>query len=175
MYKFIKEENKGWEIVQEFGSDEMASKGYYSDSNGLHTGIDLKKVNELGNNITTGAIVFPDEPGNVKYLRDNDPGNGFGKYIGIEREDGSGVEVLAHLDSIAPELEIGSFVDKTTAVGISGNTGNSTGPHLHKQIQKDVSKGDRVPGISADGNIIQSMKNYDRILSPVSKSWFMRE
>ncbi|ORC38362.1 hypothetical protein B4O97_00980 [Marispirochaeta aestuarii] len=173
-YNAIYEQNKGWEITQDYGSAEMASMGYYPKSNGIHTGVDLKKTDDLGNNVTTGTPIFPDRPGKIKYIRDEDPGCGFGKYVGIESEDGSNIEVLAHLDSIAPEIRVGFYVDKTTSVGTGGNTGNSTGPHLHKQVQRDVLKNGRTPGMGADGNVVQSMSNYDRITIPVSKSWFMR-
>lgn len=55
-----------------------------------------------------------------------DPG-GYGNYVKVENpEEGS---ILAHLS--ATYVEVGFQVKEGEVIGLSGNTGNSTGPHLH--------------------------------------------
>lgn len=52
---------------------------------------------------------------------------GYGNYVKVENlEEGS---VLAHLSRIS--VNAGDLVSEGDLIGYSGNTGNSTGPHLH--------------------------------------------
>ena len=58
---------------------------------------------------------------------------GFGRYIRIE--DGNGNYVYtAHLDAWA--IADGALVQARDLIGYSGNTGNSTGPHLHCEARQ---------------------------------------
>jgi hypothetical protein len=54
--------------------------------------------------------------------------NGYGKYIILCHYDGSGT-VYAHLDRIS--VKQWQSVKQGDVIGYSGNTGNSSGPHLH--------------------------------------------
>jgi len=59
---------------------------------------------------------------------------GYGNLIVIKH--GQGVETrYAHLSSIA--VSTGSHVNKGDLIGYSGNTGRSTGPHLHFEIRQN--------------------------------------
>jgi len=42
---------------------------------------------------------------------------------------------FAHCDSIL--VSVGQAVTKTDVIAKSGNSGNSTGPHLHLEVMKD--------------------------------------
>lgn len=58
---------------------------------------------------------------------------GFGRYVRIE--DGAGLYVYtAHMSSWA--IGDGSVVHAGDMIGLSGNTGNSTGPHLHFEVRR---------------------------------------
>jgi murein DD-endopeptidase MepM/ murein hydrolase activator NlpD len=58
---------------------------------------------------------------------------GYGNLVIVE--NGSYRTYYAHLSSI-PVL-VGDEVTAGSTIGLSGNTGNSTGPHLHYEIRKD--------------------------------------
>jgi murein DD-endopeptidase MepM/ murein hydrolase activator NlpD len=54
---------------------------------------------------------------------------GWGWYVKIEAE-GSEHVLIAHLSGLGATKE-GDWVEAGTPVALSGNTGNSTGPHVH--------------------------------------------
>lgn len=58
----------------------------------------------------------------------------FGNFIMVEHEDGY-VTVYAHLESM--DVKPGDTVKKGDKIALSGNTGRSTGPHLHYEIRLD--------------------------------------
>ena len=53
-------------------------------------------------------------------------------HVRIKSDDGL-TTIYAHLSVLAPELKKGSKVDKATALGLDGTTGNPIGDHLHKE------------------------------------------
>nr|WP_272955486.1 M23 family metallopeptidase [Pedococcus badiiscoriae] len=57
--------------------------------------------------------------------------DGYGNKIEIQYWDGT-VSVFAHLSQV--ETTVGRKVAPGELVGLSGNTGHSTGPHLHLEI-----------------------------------------
>ncbi len=58
---------------------------------------------------------------------------GYGNLVIVE--NGPYRTYYAHLSSIP--VSVGDFVRNGMTIGLSGNTGNSTGPHLHYEIRKD--------------------------------------
>ncbi len=58
---------------------------------------------------------------------------GYGNLVIVE--NGSYRTYYAHLSSIP--VSVGDSVTAGMTIGLSGNTGNSTGPHLHYEIRKD--------------------------------------
>ena len=59
------------------------------------------------------------------------PMSGYGIYIDIKYTDGS-VSRYGHLTSVS--ASVGQQVSPGDVVALSGNTGRSTGPHLHMEI-----------------------------------------
>jgi murein DD-endopeptidase MepM/ murein hydrolase activator NlpD len=53
--------------------------------------------------------------------------------------------ILAHLQSIDNAINVGTAVADGAPLGLSGNTGNSTGPHLHLEVR-----------ISLNGNAVST-------------------
>jgi murein DD-endopeptidase MepM/ murein hydrolase activator NlpD len=58
---------------------------------------------------------------------------GYGNYLRINHENGYGT-AYGHLSRLAPGIHAGSHVRQGQVVAYSGNTGLSTGPHLHYEI-----------------------------------------
>ena len=72
--------------------------------------------------MSTGTVIFAGCEG------------GYGNKIEIEYWDGT-VSVFGHLSQI--QATVGDQVAPGDIVGLSGNTGHSTGPHLHLEIHPD--------------------------------------
>jgi len=76
--------------------------------------------------LPTGTEVLAPHNGKVLEVAD-EGGDGYGKYIKIESAtEGS---LVAHLKSSS--VRVGQEVKEGDLLGLSNNTGNSTGPHLH--------------------------------------------
>lgn len=59
--------------------------------------------------------------------------NGWGRYVSIGDKDGN-KHLFCHLENNSVKVEVGQKVNCSTVIGIMGTTGNSTGVHLHYQI-----------------------------------------
>lgn len=90
----------------------------------MHEGLDIA--------VEEGTPVLAAECGKVSYVNEN--AGGYGKFIRIDH--GYGVETAyAHLSKI--EVYVGQSVNAQTRIALSGNTGRSTGPHLHFEITQN--------------------------------------
>lgn len=96
-----------------------------------HGGVDL--------GVSRGTAIFATANGRVSNVwTDNTCGRG------IKIAHGGGYETLfCHLDS--QQVRTGDNVSAGCMIGMSGNTGRSTGPHLHYEIRQDGIKIDPVP------------------------------
>lgn len=86
-----------------------------------HQGLDLA--------VPIGTPVRAPAAGTVKI--GNDP-KGFGIFIKIDHGGGA-VSTLGHLSKV--DVKEGSFVEQGQVIASSGNTGNSSGPHLHQETR----------------------------------------
>ncbi len=103
-----------------FSAGSITSR-YGSRSRGFHTGLDLAGA--------TGSPVYAADGGTVSFAGWS---GGYGKLIKINHGNGY-VTYYAHLSSI--NVSNGQKVAKGEMIGRVGNTGNSTGPHLHFEIR----------------------------------------
>lgn len=94
---------------------------------GLHKGVDMVGSHSCKIYACTTGYVYD-------ILRNN---KSYGNAVHIMHDDGYS-SLYAHLSSISPGLYEGSGcrVDTGTVLGIQGNTGNSTGEHLHFEVRK---------------------------------------
>lgn len=94
-----------------------------SNKEKTHNGIDIKAI--------AGAAVMSSVDGTVTYAGRN---GGYGNFIEVRRKDGLTVR-YAHLNKI--NTTVGNNVKMGDKIGEVGNTGVSTGSHLHFEILKD--------------------------------------
>ena len=73
--------------------------------------------------------VIATRAGVVKFVG-GDPWVSYGYHIKIDHGDGWET-TYAHLNNFVEGVTSGTFVNQGDVIGFSGNTGNSTGPHLH--------------------------------------------
>src|SRR5690625_568654 len=115
---------KGYRVTSPFGWRKHPIHGNKS----FHTGIDLVKSHKAPIEAFAG--------GTVLFAGFGKTGSGFGGYgnvVLIKDKDGRG-QVYAHLDSVA--VKKGQTVKKGQVIGYQGNTGQSTGSHLHFEVRK---------------------------------------
>lgn len=87
----------------------------------FHNGVDIA--------IPTGTKLYTPVEGTVTTARYSDTA---GNYLIITTEDGWSVKLM-HMDSLA--VSAGDKIERGDFVGYSGNTGRSTGPHLHLEVR----------------------------------------
>lgn len=58
-------------------------------------------------------------------------------YIKIQHSDGT-ISIYGHLQKNGVKVKVGDYVRTRQFIGLSGNTGYSTGPHLHFHVAKPV-------------------------------------
>jgi hypothetical protein len=83
----------------------------------------------------------------------NDP-NGWGMFVDIEHSPGKLFTRYAHLSKFGKGLELKKNIQKGEIIGYTGNTGNSTGPHLHFGVYINGAAVDPMPllEIAQDGD-----------------------
>lgn len=86
-----------------------------------HNGVDIA--------IVTGTPIQTTIDGNVVYAGWNN--QGYGNLVIVE--NGPYRTYYAHLSEIP--VEVGQTVHAGEVIGLSGSTGNSTGPHLHYEVR----------------------------------------
>ena len=95
----------------------------------LHKGIDLA--------VPEGTPIKASCSGFISTVKKGD--TGYGYHIVIDHSSVLSENYCtryAHMSSFA-DVKVGDYVKQGQIIGYSGNTGNSTGPHLHFEIIKD--------------------------------------
>jgi murein DD-endopeptidase MepM/ murein hydrolase activator NlpD len=110
-------------ITQKFGKTVGAEKLYVS---GSHNGVDFRaSIGTRVKNVLDGTVVGT---GNT----DAYPGcYSFGKWVMVKHDNGLST-IYGHLSAIS--VATGQQLDTGDLIGYSGNTGYSTGPHLHISV-----------------------------------------
>ncbi|NHN28222.1 peptidoglycan DD-metalloendopeptidase family protein [Paenibacillus agricola] len=88
----------------------------------LHAGTDTVSSNRTIMSADHGKVIFAGEK------------SGYGNCIMIDHQNGY-TTLYAHLSKI--EVTDGQLIEKGEKIGVMGSTGDSTGVHLHFEIQKD--------------------------------------
>lgn len=102
----------------------FGSGGAYEQETGAHRhdGIDINYIYEPVYSVAKGIATTGFDP------------NGYGNYVMIDASNGLRF-IYGHLSEI--DVSTNQQIYTGTQLGISGNTGFSTGPHLHFEIQLD--------------------------------------
>ena len=108
----------GARLSSNFGMRKHPISGY----NKLHKGVDFAAP--------IGTPVYAGGNGVVEFVGRN---GGYGKYIRI-RHNNEYKTAYAHLSGYNKKIYKGARVNQGEVIGYVGNTGNSTGPHLHYEI-----------------------------------------
>ncbi|MFJ2054510.1 peptidoglycan DD-metalloendopeptidase family protein [Streptomyces sp. NPDC087908] len=104
-------------------------------SSGYHTGVDFMA--------STGTTIVAVGPGTVYSAGD---GGAYGNQVVIQHADGT-FSQYAHLSSLS--VSAGQTVNGGDQIGLSGATGNVTGPHLHFEMRTGPEYGSDIDPISA--------------------------
>jgi len=110
-------------ITQLFGKTSASGRLYAS---GTHNGVDFRA--------SMGTPVMAMADGKILGVGDTDQtcyGASFGKFIFIEYNNGLS-STFGHLSLI--KVKEGQMIKRGQIVGYSGNTGHTTGPHLHVSL-----------------------------------------
>ncbi len=79
-----------------------------------------------------GTPVVASAGGTVIIARSSGWNGGYGLYVVISHSNGTQT-LYAHLSSV--NVSVGDSVSKGQVIGKVGNTGKSTGPHLHFEVR----------------------------------------
>ncbi|MGP3979370.1 M23 family metallopeptidase [Streptomyces sp. 8N114] len=103
-------------------------------SSGSHTGIDFHAgMNTPVQSVAAGEVV---EAGN---------GGAYGNNVVIKHKDGTYTQ-YGHLNSIS--VSVGQQVKSGQQIGLSGSTGNSSGPHLHFEARTSPEYGSDIDPVA---------------------------
>ena len=91
---------------------------------GFHTGLDLA--------CPPGSSVYAARNGKVVFTGYN---GGYGLLVILKHEHGYST-YYGHLKSLL--VKVGDVVERGAKIALSGNSGRSTGPHLHFEVRKDT-------------------------------------
>lgn len=92
-----------------------------------HKGVDLQTGGKTGLDVSAAAEGVVSKIGWNK--------NGWGRYVIINHNDGY-FSLYAHLQTNGVKVQLGDFVANGESIALSGNTGKTSGPHLHLEFRK---------------------------------------
>lgn len=104
------------------------------EANSMHSGIDISGSLGVTNIIASKDGVVFDVNDGCQDGGDKSCGNKYGNYVIIQHIDNT-YTLYAHLYSGSVNLKINDSVKQGQVIAKLGNSGNSTGPHLHFEVR----------------------------------------
>ena len=143
---------------------------YYSDGK-LHRAIDLRAA--------VGTPVCAAEDGTVDWVqtwdgRSTSGDQSYGNLVRIRHADYNGGKLqtlYAHLKE--SKVKYGQAVKEGELIGYSGNTGNSTGPHLHFEVRLAGTRYDPLNWLDSDFEVASDsvrLGNFTSVVRPAENS-----
>jgi murein DD-endopeptidase MepM/ murein hydrolase activator NlpD len=142
----------------------VVTSGYGYRSSGWHGALDI--------GVPTGTLVYAVEDGIIDQIGQGcsegywNCGGGFGNYVSIDHHNDFYTN-YAHLSEV--RVKKGEFVNRGDVIGVSGNTGSSTGAHLHFEVRQG---GWLAPTTFDPLPYIKGEKNLPKNLSTIR--WYKR-
>lgn len=108
---------------------------FFTGTDIVHTGIDIDaKRGTPVLSAGSGEVIWA---GEGLYRGKDDPDDPYGLAVAIRHDFGYNQKrlytIYAHMDRV--DVEVGQRVERGDPLGIVGNTGNTTGPHLHFEVR----------------------------------------
>jgi murein DD-endopeptidase MepM/ murein hydrolase activator NlpD len=126
-------------------SKSAAGKIEYSSGFGKRWGRDHNGIDLAG---SAGIKIITPFAGTIFDVNRNwpqDRGGGYGNLVGIQHDNPKIFTFYGHLQDVADGLNIGTKVQAGEVIGTLGNTGLSTGPHLHWEVRTSQTGGQTDP------------------------------
>lgn len=121
--------------------DGRVTSPYGSRKGGFHPGVDLGGIKGVtGVKVAATGVVTKVVTGCVEGRKSC--GGGYGNHIDVIHPNGT-MTRYAHLSRVM--VRVGDSVSQGEIIGILGNTGSSTGPHLHFEIRNSSGSSVRPP------------------------------
>lgn len=136
-------------------SSGFGSRSSFATSNGKSSSTNHKAIDIAA---PAGTAVKAAMSGKITLVYKGDYG-GYGNTVEIDHGNGIISKYHHMLDGSLEGLSVGQEVKAGQQIGKVGSTGNSTGPHLDFQVQKDgdfVDPRNYIPGYGAGSNLVYS-------------------
>jgi LysM repeat protein len=122
----------GTGTVSKPSTGKTASRYFIKPTKGVKTqGLHGKYRTAVDIGTPVGTTVYASAGGKVIVSKNSGYNGGYGNYIVIQHSNGMQT-IYAHLSSA--DVSTGTSVEQGDPIGKTGNTGRSTGPHLHFEI-----------------------------------------
>lgn len=82
--------------------------------------------------LPVGTSLFASAEGTVLIAKNSGWNGGYGQYVVIKHSNNTQT-LYAHMSNVS--VSVGQYVKKGQIIGSSGNTGKSTGPHIHFEVR----------------------------------------
>lgn len=144
-----------------YGAEITSNYGGVRSDGAMHEGIDYGDGHE-------GTHIYSPIDGTVVDVNNSNPdGGGYGYYAQIQDKKGN-YHIFGHMSAVSSGLSVGQEIKAGTDLGAIGNTGHSSGPHLHYGITRDVGA-QKGAGLSLDPGEYYGAGKYGRGRRPAYK------